>query len=163
MLPSLLLSTVPSLLNASLSTTLPQPQPTQPSSIIYCFDPSPSDHRLIPITYIACRDSIKSIPLGDAGLKPVTFGRSSSAGFQVPYSWNKGSCAVEIDVTEEWVTETTSFASVLMMAFEIAVSCVIPAPHFGGQAPLGEEGGLKVWLYRFRPEAERERNLTEEW
>ena len=154
MLPSLLLSALPSmsLLNVSHTVSFSKPQPTIASSTsIYCLK-SLSTHAelLVPTTYSACKRAIKSIPLGDAGLKPVTFSRSSSSGFQTPHAWNSGDCAVEIDVIGAGVTETATFAELLMVALEVAAGCVIPGPHFGGKAVIGPEKGLELFVYGIR-------------
>lgn len=150
MLHPLLLPSLPSLLNASLTTTTPQPQPTRPSSTVYCWEQQPPhQQQLVPTTWIACKEALKGIPLGDAGLKPVTFGRSAHSGFQVPHTWDAGNCVVEIDVEEDDVTETTNFAALMILAFEMAVQCVIPPPHLGGRALIGQEGGLKLMMFGF--------------
>ncbi len=139
---------IPSLLNASLATSSPNPHTTAPTSFVYCFTQQPPQGpQLLPTTYLPCKEALKGIPLGDAGLKPVSFGRSEESGFQVPHKWTKGDCAVEIDVTGESVTETTTFAKLLIVAFEVAVECVIRGEHLGGRALIGETEGLNLWIY----------------
>lgn len=150
MLHALLIPSLPSLLNVSLTTSSLTPHPTAPSTSIYCWTQQPpQEKQLVPTTYLPCKEAIKDIPLGDAGLKPVSFGRSEKSGFQVPHLWERGNCVVEIDVTEESITETTNFAELLLVAFEIAVECVIKGEHLGGGAVVGEDGGLNVWIYGF--------------
>lgn len=145
MLPPHLHSTLPFLLAASLTTT-PHPSPTQTPSIVYCDTPQSSPH-LPPTTYSACTLAIKRIPLSDAGLKPITFSRHPSTGFQVPHTWAAGNCAIEIDVLGEEVVVTSSFAAVFIMAFEVAVGCVIQEPHLGGWGAVGEGEGLGVRVF----------------
>ncbi|KAL6715258.1 hypothetical protein ACLMJK_007522 [Lecanora helva] len=166
----LLLSSIPSLLNASLTTvpnTVSTPGPPEPkgSTVAYCWPQSAAQEgRLTPTTFIACRDVIKQIPITDAGLKPITFSRSPTAGFRVPHTFeaprsskpattsNNNNCAVEIDVTDPHAEETLSFAELVIAAFDVTVGCVIPGPHLGGRAQVGGKEGLKIWVYGFREE-----------
>lgn len=146
---------IPSLLNASLTTLSPTLHSSAPASFVYCWaQQPPQDPQLIPTTYLPCKEALKGIPLGDAGLKPVSFGRSETSGFQVPHSWRHGNCAVEIDVTDASVTETTTFAKLLIVAFEVAVECVIRGEHLGGRAVVGEDEGLHIRMYGIEDRSE---------
>lgn len=104
----------------------------------------------MPLTWVACKEAITKIPLSDAGLKPISFGRSEDAGFQVPYTWESRGCIVEIDVVSEDVTETATFLGLLVVADAIAKECVIKPPHMGGRAEVGDENGLQIGIYGLR-------------
>ena len=82
----------------------------------------------------------------------------------MPHTFDGGmvgiDCAVEIDVVEEDVTATATFAELVIAAFDLAAGCVIPKPHLGGRTILDEHsgaGGLKVWMYGYHngPAVER--------
>ncbi len=47
----------------------------------------------------------------------------------------------------EEVVVTSSFAAVFIMAFEVAVGCVIQEPHLGGWGAVGEGLGLGVRVF----------------
>lgn len=57
-------------------------------------------------------------------------------------------------MTDASVTETTTFAKLLMVAFEIAVECVIRGEHLGGRAVVGEGEGLNIRIYGIEERSE---------
>ena len=87
--------------------------------------------------------------MGEKALAPLSFGRDPGAGFTVPYTWDHGSCAIEVDVLRKDDTESSTFAAIFKRAFDVAVQCVIKPPHLGGQGLVGENERLKVWIYGF--------------
>ena len=87
--------------------------------------------------------------MGEKALAPLSFGRDPGAGFTVPYTWDYGNCAIEIDVLREEDEERSSFAAIFKRAFDIAVECVIKPPHLGGKGLVGQNEQLKVWIYGF--------------
>lgn len=89
--------------------------------------------------------------MGQKALAPLSFGRDPDAGFTVPYTWDYGNCAIEIDVLGEDDSERSSFAAIFKRAFDIAVACVIQPPHLGGKGLVGDNGLLKVWMYGVDP------------
>lgn len=126
--------------NASLSVTLG------------CWEQYPPDEpQLTPLTYIECKQAIQDIPMGEKALAPLSFGRDPGAGFTVPYTWDYGTCAIEIDVLREGDSERSTFAAIFKRAFDIAVECVIKSPHLGGKGLVGDNGHLKVWIYGVDP------------
>ena len=126
------------LLNATLAAT----------ATLECWAQNPSNEsQLLPVIYKECRETVLSIYLGQKALAPIVFGRSPDAGFQVPHTWDYGSCEVVIDVREEGLWETETFAAILKRAFNLAIECVIKAPHLGGRSFLGREEGLQVSMY----------------
>ncbi len=131
------LAPVLSMLNTSLSA------PT-----LGCWGQNPpNETQILPITYKGCKAAIQSIPVGEKGFAPITFAHSADAGFEVPESWQSGNCVVAIDVVGPNFRETSTFAAIVERAFDLAVECVITAPHFGGRSFLGKDEGLEVWLY----------------
>ena len=106
---------------------------------------------MTPLTYVDCKRAIHEIPMGQKALAPLSFGRDPGAGFTVPYSWDFGSCAIEIDVLREDDSERSTFAAIFKRAFDIAVECVINPPHLGGKGLVGENERLKVWMYGVNP------------
>ena len=132
---------LPSLIsNASLSVTLgcweqnPPPQPQLP-----------------PLTYIECKQAIRDIPMGEKALAPISFSRDPDPGFAVPYVWDFGNCAIEIDVVRVDAVASSTFAAVFKRAFDIAVECVIKPPHLGGKGLVGADELLKVSIYGVHP------------
>ena len=89
--------------------------------------------------------------MGQKALAPLSFARDPDAGFTVPYTWDFGSCAIEIDVLREDDSESATFAAIFKRAFDIAVECVIKPPHLGGKGLVGEHGLLKVWMFGVDP------------
>lgn len=89
---------IPSLTsNISLSVTLD------------CWEQNPPHERqLTPLTYIECKQAIRDIPMGEKALAPLSFGRDPDAGFTVPYTWDFGGCAVEINVLREHDRESST-------------------------------------------------------
>ncbi|CAF9941928.1 MAG: hypothetical protein ALECFALPRED_009420 [Alectoria fallacina] len=125
---------IPSLIsNTSLSVTLG------------CWEQLPPvDPQLTPLTYIECKQAISEIPMGEKALAPLSFGRDPGAGFTVPYTWDYGNCAIEIDVLREDDEERSTFAAIFKRAFDIAVECVIKPPHLGGKGLVGKNEQLKT-------------------
>ena len=133
-------SILPLISNTSLSVTLA------------CWDQFPPDKpQLTPLTFIECKQAIQDIPLGEKALAPLSFGRDPGAGFTVPYTWEYGTCAIEIDVLRADDMERSTFAAIFKRAFDIAVECVINPPHLGGEGLVGEKEQLRVWLYESDP------------
>ena len=99
--------------------------------------------------------------MGQKALAPLSFGRDPDAGFTVPYTWDFGSCAIEIDVLQEDDSERATFAAIFKRAFDIAVECVIKPPHLGGKGLVGEKGLLKVWMYGVDPKVSSSPGLAE--
>lgn len=132
---------IPSLIsNSSLSVTLG------------CWaQPAPPQSQLTALTYIECKQAIREIPMGEKALAPLSFGRDPGAGFRVPYTWQYGSCAIDIDVVREEHEERSTFAAIFKRAFDIAVECVIKPPNLGGEGLVGENEQLKVWIYGIGP------------
>ena len=118
------------------------------SGILSCFAQNlPNETQIAPLIYKECREAVASIPMGGKSLAPVTFSRTSEAGFQVPDSWTFGTCTVAIDVVTASTQETATFAAILKRAFDLTVECVIHPPHLGGKSALGKRGGLEVALF----------------
>ena len=114
----------------------------------FCWKQRPANEtQLSPVIYKECREAVASIPLGEKALAPVSFGRSTDSGFQVPADWQYGRCIVQIDVVAPNVKETATFAAILKRAFDITKECVIYPPHLGGREVLGVNDGLKVWVF----------------
>ena len=112
---------------------------------IACFDQNPpSRPQLMPLTYVACKQAVLSIPLREKALAPITFSRNPDAGFRVPHSWSYEGCVVHIDMVEADAEETTTFAALFKRSFDIAVECVIKPPHFGGKSKLGTTQMLEI-------------------
>ncbi len=126
---------IPTFLNASNAIT------------VGCWGQNPpGEPQLVPLTYKVCREAIMSVPMGGQSLKPITFGRSAEAGFQVPAHWEFENCAVEIDVVEDGDEERATFAAILKRAFDLAIECVIRPPHFGGRSFIGQDEKLVVCI-----------------
>ena len=111
----------------------------------------PHKLQLPPLTYIECKQAIKDIPMGEKALAPISFSRDPGPGFTVPYVWDVGNCAIEIDVVRKDTVATSTFAAVFKRAFDIAVECVIQPPHLGGKGLVGADELLKVAIYGVHP------------
>ena len=110
-----------------------------------CYGQNPPNETQISIvTYKECKAAAANIPLGRKALAPLTFGRNKSAGFQTPYHWTYGICQIGIDVLDQDVEETATFAAIFKRAFDLLVECVIKPPHFGGLGLVGDDRNLKV-------------------
>ena len=96
--------------------------------------------------------------MGEKALAPISFSRDPGPGFTVPYVWDVGNCAIEIDVVRKDVVASSTFAGVFKRAFDIAVECVIKPPHLGGKGLVGADELLKVAIYGVHP-AEPSRGL----
>ncbi|CAF9906323.1 hypothetical protein IMSHALPRED_004170 [Imshaugia aleurites] len=107
----------------------------------------PREPQLTPVTYVECKQAICDIPMGEKALAPLSFGRDTGAGFTVPYTWDFGGCAIEIDVLREHDMATSTFAAIFKRAFDIAVECVIKPPHLGGKGSVGEDEQLMVSIH----------------
>ncbi len=115
-----------------------------------CWHQNPrSEPQLIPLDYKQCREVIPEINayIGKEERTPLTFGRSPGVGFEVPKTWDYGSCHVTIDMVRPDVTETTTFATILIEAFGLNLACVLNPPSFGGKAFVGDHHLIEVSIH----------------
>lgn len=125
-------------LNATLSATT------------NCWNQNPhTEQQLAPLRYKQCREAINEISDDAAkeGRAPLTFGRDSHVGFEVPETWDYAGCHVTIDMVRPDVMEATTFENILHKAIGLNWQCVNKAPFLGGEVYVGENHLIKVSIH----------------
>lgn len=123
------------LLNSSLSASA------------HCWHQDPgSQPQLTQLDYKQCRGAIAKLKLSVAKEvhTPLTFGRSSDVGFEVPRKWDYADCHVTIDMVRPDVTETTTFATILAHAVDLNLACVNRPPFLGGEVSVGDHSWIQL-------------------
>ena len=127
---------------------------TPVSVTLDCWEQNPPLATQLPmLIYKDCKQAVVDIPMGDKALAPVSFGRDPDAGFTVPYTWDFGNCAIEIDVERDHEMASSTFAAIFKRAFDLMVECVIKPPHLGGRGWVGKNDQLAVSIWGVRPAA----------
>lgn len=116
----------------------------------YCWHPDPhSQPQRARLDYRQCRAAITDLKISARRefRTPLTFGRSSGVGFEVPRTWDHGNCHVTIDMTSSDVMETTTFATILKLAIDVNLACVSKPPFLGGEVSVGDHHLIKLSIH----------------
>jgi hypothetical protein len=116
----------------------------------FCWHQDPhSQPQRVTLDYRQCRAAITDLKISarQALRTPLTFGRSSDVGFEVPKTWDHGKCHVTIDMTRSDVMETTTFATILEQAIDINLACVSKPPFLGGEVSVGDHHLIKLSIH----------------
>ena len=104
---------------------------------------------LIPTTFFACYQIIKSLVRDENPDISYHFSRRPGQGYRLPESWMAGNCLLRLDAHSDDDTDTFTFRDVASEAASVLLACVAKPPHLGGTQYVGPKAVINVTVFGF--------------
>ena len=90
---------------------------------------------------------MRLITIGDKINAPIYFSRDPEQGYEIPHTWEHGTCVIEIDAHPTDEGDITTLVEIAKIAIDISLLCVEEQPYLGGRQHVGKRGVLNVFIY----------------